>query len=82
VFTSVIALREGSDTVRDVPGPRMRSLTPAQARRLGAAEARIDKAEREWAELVRELGIAAVARHKGDITPQAMGLRVRKALRE
>lgn len=59
-----------------VPGPRPQVLNRAQVRRLEAAERAIDRAEAAWARAVRELGIAACARHLG-ITPQALSSRLR-----
>lgn len=48
----------------------------SEIRRLVAAERAIDRAEVAWAATVRELGIAACARHMG-ITPQALSSRLR-----
>ncbi|MEX1262958.1 MAG: LysR family transcriptional regulator [Actinomycetota bacterium] len=58
-----------------MPGPIPQTLTPAKRRRLAAAAGAIDRAERAWAEFVRELGISACARELG-ITPQALSSRL------
>jgi hypothetical protein len=59
-----------------MPRPQQQVLTPSQARRLDRAAQAIEEAEQRWAELVREFGISASARHLG-ITPQAMSARLR-----
>jgi DNA-binding transcriptional LysR family regulator len=58
-------------------------LTPAGRRKLADAEARVDRAERDlaearrqWAKVVRSLGMSAVAREK-DATVSAISERVR-----
>lgn len=70
-----------------MPGPPQRRLTDAERRRLDAAQRRVDEAlegvaeaRRAWAETVRQLGIAAVAREL-QITSQALSERVSKTLR-
>jgi hypothetical protein len=71
--------------VNDSGVPRMtkQHLTKAQAKRLAAATARVERAEedlyearREWAELVREMGSSEVARAL-DLTPQAVSARLK-----
>jgi hypothetical protein len=72
--------------VRDDCGvPRMEEqrLSKAQAKRLAAATARVERAESDydearhiWAELVRELGSSAVAREL-DLNPQAVSARLK-----
>jgi hypothetical protein len=59
------------------------TISDRDERRLRALEARIDRAEtqaeqarQEWARLVREIGIAAVARRMG-LTRQTLAERVR-----
>lgn len=59
-----------------VPRPKQRELTRAEIRRLEAAQRAIRMSEAAWAVTVRELGIAACARHLG-ITPQALSGRLR-----
>ncbi|HXF73764.1 MAG TPA: hypothetical protein VNO79_14280 [Actinomycetota bacterium] len=60
-----------------MPGPRPKTLTAAERRRLETAARRILEAEEAWARTVRELGIAACARSMG-ITPQALASRLRR----
>jgi len=64
-------------TLSAMPGPSQRRLTPAQARRLEAAAARIDRSRKEWAAVVRQLGVAPCARELG-ITPQALSERLKR----
>jgi hypothetical protein len=66
-----------------MPGPEQRRLTAADRRALAAIERKIEIAESvleaarvEWAALVREIGIGAVAREKG-LTAAAISDRVR-----
>jgi len=66
-----------SDTVQTVPGPPQRRLTESEIRRLQRVEARIAENQREWAVLVRKLGMSAVARELG-LTPGAVLHRVKK----
>jgi hypothetical protein len=68
---------------RGVPRMEKEHLTKAQAKRLAAATARVERAEgnydearRVWAELVREFGSSAVAREL-DLTPQAISARLK-----
>ena len=56
---------------------RQKVLTDAERRRLTAAEAKVGKAEREWADVVRALGVSAVAREIG-LTPQGLLRRIQK----
>lgn len=56
-------------------------LTESERIRLLQAQARIDRAEAEWAAVVRKLGVAAVAREIG-LTPQGLLRRVQKIERE
>ncbi len=60
-----------------MPGPAQKRLSPAERRQLEAALAKIEKAEADWANLTRRLGISAVAREMG-LTPGAILQRVRK----
>jgi hypothetical protein len=62
-----------------MPGFPQRRLTDGERRRLRAAEDAIGAAELRWAELVRELSYAAVARER-DVTPEAVRKRVVRIL--
>jgi hypothetical protein len=72
---------EVPSTLQPVPGPTQRVLTPRNRRRLLAATERIERDRREWARLVRELGVAASARAL-NLTPQAVSQRLRTIERD
>jgi hypothetical protein len=56
---------------------RAKTLDDAERKRLEKALEKIDAADREFAALVRRLGIAAVSREMG-LTPQGLLRRVQK----
>ena len=75
--------RGDTPTVPEVPGFPQQQLSDAERNRLERSLARIEGAEtvlderrREFAALVRELGISACARALG-ITPQALSERIK-----
>jgi hypothetical protein len=72
----MIAGEQDGITLSPVP-LRAQVLTDAERRRLAAAEAKVSKAEREWAAVVRALGIAACSREMG-LTPQGLLRRIQK----
>jgi hypothetical protein len=66
-------------TLRRMPGPPQRRLTPTERKRLQAALAGIDKAEERWARLAKEFGYSVTAREMG-LTTEAVRRRVLKIL--